>query len=153
MIAPYSGYSGLGVSTLSPGFSSAVRQVSITSPLPMPTKMLWISRKPFALGLIADGLDGRLDAERLGVAVVAVDHGLQHRLNHVRRSVEVELTGIADVEIKNLVAFAGDFVGGNGQISDGVAHVGHAAGGHHFRDSFRNHAGFPSIAELKNPLL
>ena len=104
--------------------------------------------KAVALGLMANGFDGGLDAERLGIAVMAIDHGLQHRFDHVRRGVKVELTGIADVEVENLVTLAGDFVGGNGQIANGVAHVRHAAGGQHFRNSFRSHEGFPWTASL-----
>ncbi len=97
--------------------------------------------KAVALGLMADGLDRRGQAQRVPVTVVAVDHGLQHRLDHVRRGVKVVFTGIADVEVENLMALARHFFGDDGQITDGIPHVDHAAGGHHFRYGFGDHMG------------
>ena len=88
--------------------------------------------EPVRFGLMADGVHRRLDAQRLAIAVMAIQHRLVHRFDHVRRCGEVELTRVADVQVKDLVSLARDFVGDDGKISNGVAHIGHALRGDNF---------------------
>ncbi len=122
-MAPYSGYSGTGrqhvVARIEQRGNASVNDLSAA----IADEDALDVAKAIALGLAVNGLHRRLDTKRVGISVVAVHHGFHHRLDHVGRGGEVELTGIADVEVEELVAFAGDFVGDDGQ--DHESHSAH----------------------------
>ena len=144
-MAPYSGYSGLGVSTLSPGIQQRGQATIDDLTAPVADEDALDLAETIALGFAVDGFDRGLDAQRLRVAVMAIHHRLQHRLDHVRRCGEVKFAGIADVEIEDPVTFARDLVGDHGQIANGVPHIGHAACGQNSGDFLSSHDWFLSL--------
>ena len=86
----------------------------------------------------------RAFAERVAIAVKAIAHGAFGGFDHVRRRGKVELSGISDVEVEDLVALARNLIGNDGEVADGIAYVRHAArrryvvrhvGGHRIRGS------------------
>ena len=82
--------------------------------------------KALGLGLCANGFDGRSFAERFAIAIEAFVHGALHGFNHVRRRRKVELAGVTDVEVENLVTLARNLIGDDGEIADSITHVRHA---------------------------
>ena len=81
------------------------------------------------LGAGANGVERGAFAQRVAIAVEAGAHGALGGLDEVWRRREVELARVADVQIKDLMALAGDLVGGDSEVADGIADVGHPAGG------------------------
>src|SRR5208283_5248116 len=59
--------------------------------------------KAIGFGARADGVDRRAFTQRITVPVEALAHGALHGFNHVRRRWKVELAGISDVEVQDLV--------------------------------------------------
>src|SRR5271157_3543131 len=92
-----------------------------------------------ALGLLMDGINRGLDAQRIGVAVVTIAHGLEYRLDHVWRGWEVVLTRVTDVQVEDLVTFACYLVGRHSQIANGITHVRHARRGQNLGDLIGSH--------------
>ena len=84
--------------------------------------------KACGLGLGADGVEGGAFAERVAIAVKARAHRPFGSVDQVRRRGKVELSGIADVEVEDLVTLARNLIGNDGEVADGIAYVGHAAG-------------------------
>src|SRR5439155_13352583 len=88
-----------------------------------------------ALRLRPNRLERFVDAGGRRVSVLAVPHGLHHGFNQVRRSAEVELQGVADVERQHLLAFARELLSQNSNIADGVADVFQARRRQNFADA------------------
>src|SRR5208337_788936 len=66
--------------------------------------------KAVGLSAGADGVDRRAFAQRIAVTVEAIAHGALHGFDHVRRRGKVELAGISDVEVQDLVTLARNLI-------------------------------------------
>ena len=89
-------------------------------------------RDALARGLAANRFERLRNAGRWRVAVLAVAHGFVGGFNDVRRSLEIEVERVADVQWQNFVSLLDDFVGDAGQVANGVADVIEAGGGGDF---------------------
>ncbi len=64
-----------------------------------------------------------------------------YSFDHVWRRGKVELTRVTDVQVQDLVPFAGDFVGDHSEIANGIAHIRHPFGSDNMSCGFRGHNG------------
>ena len=83
----------------------------------------------FARGFASNRLERFWNAGRWRVAVLAVAHGFVGGFDDVRRSLEIEVERVADVQRQNFVSLLDDFVSDAGQVANGVADVVEALGG------------------------
>ena len=83
-------------------------------------------------GLAANCFERFRNAGRRRVSVLAVAHRFVGGFDDVRRSLEIEVERIADVQRQNFVSLLNDFVSYAGQIANGVANIVESGGGGDF---------------------
>ena len=95
--------------------------------------------KARGLGLGADGVQGDALAERVAISVEACAHGPFGGVDQVHGRGKVEFSGIADVEVENLVTLVCNLIGNDSEVANGIAYVGHAAGRRNVIAQFGSH--------------
>jgi len=111
------------VRIFSPGSTSALIQRSTVSLTPEVTKNILHRRNAFAYRLTTNGIESFSNARRRRISVLAVAHGFVNGVDNVRRSLEIKVERVADIQGQNFVSLLDDLVSDTRQVANGVADV------------------------------